>query len=148
MKKGFTLIELLVVVLIIGILASVALPQYRKAVLKARATEGVTLLRSIEKAEDIYFMANGQYTKDLDALDLDLPKFNCASSNLCQFYSAGGDFLWEITFGSTTSYTLYCAAKTEDTVPMQICASLGAYSHINGPRSYYALVRKSAGNTL
>ena len=37
MKKGFTLIELMVTVLIVGILASVALPQYRKAIERARS---------------------------------------------------------------------------------------------------------------
>ena len=73
MKKGFTLIVLLVVVLIIGILAAVALPQYTKAVEKSRATEAITLLGNLATAEQIYKMGQGVFTNDLTQLDLQLP---------------------------------------------------------------------------
>lgn len=81
-KKAFTLIELLVVVLIIGILAAVALPQYEKAVEQSRAAEAVALVRTIAQANDRYCMANGSYTSDLSALDIDLPGQTVTFANL------------------------------------------------------------------
>ena len=73
MKKGFTLIELLVVVLIIGILSAVALPQYTKAVEKSRATQAMTLVKSVADAQKIYYLANGKYTDKFEDLDIGIP---------------------------------------------------------------------------
>lgn len=56
--RGFTLIELLVVVLIIGILASVAVPQYTKAVEKSRAAGVIQKVKSLQNAVDMYLLAN------------------------------------------------------------------------------------------
>ena len=72
-KQAFTLIELLVVVLIIGILAAVALPQYQKAVEKSKATQALTLLKSVVQAQDAYHLANGDYAKSFDELAIDIP---------------------------------------------------------------------------
>ena len=74
-NAGFTLIELLVVVLIIGILAAVALPQYETAVEKTRMTEAMVLLHAIAKANQVFFLENGRYAgpTELDSLDITIP---------------------------------------------------------------------------
>ena len=88
--RAFTLIELLVVVLIIGILAAIALPQYQSAVDKAHGTRVLTLARSIQRAQELYYAEYGDYTNQYEELSIDLPVKE-KKSNLT-FVSTSGDY--------------------------------------------------------
>ena len=141
---GFTLIELLVVVLIIGILASVAMPQYEKAVIKSRAATAMAQVKAVGAAREVYYLANGEYGP-CDALDVDLPantrhiSYHCLGPDVANnqrkgqvygwvrgpndvrvgFLSERGNFDWN-------NRRLFCLATFDkNDITNQICQSLG-----------------------
>jgi prepilin-type N-terminal cleavage/methylation domain-containing protein len=71
-RRGFTLIELLIVVVIIGILASFAIPNFRNTKGKARAAGLKSDLRNLATAQEAYFYDNTVYTTNLPALNVSL----------------------------------------------------------------------------
>ncbi len=148
MKKecGFTLIELLVVVLIIGILAAVALPQYERAVEKSRAVEAFTLLSSLQKAMEVYTLANGSCASSLDELDIQIPEntyYNYVMSG-CGLFARHPTKNLFFEFHpniSTWKGSQFCSAPVSDDELNNLCKSLGpsVVDHVNANRNYYKL---------
>ncbi|MBQ3666839.1 MAG: prepilin-type N-terminal cleavage/methylation domain-containing protein [Elusimicrobiaceae bacterium] len=79
-KKGFTLIEMLVVVLIIAILATIGIPWYQRAIIRAEGMEIVSLLKMATVSYQHYVLMNGGYPTRPSQLDVPLPGF---TGNTC-----------------------------------------------------------------
>ncbi len=166
--RGFTLIELLVVVLIIGILAAVAVPQYQKAVDKSHVATIINTIKAIKDAQEVYYLANGQYAATFDDLDIELPAGELlpksTSSDVWykdgrryRFYihstegpqSVKGkpaglpdilDIEWYLDHNTTKEGPiLFCMSKNNDKRAENLCQALGGTTTSTGANKSYIL---------
>lgn len=95
------MLELLMVVIIIGILATLALPQYMSFIEKARAAEAISTMGAIRTAENLAKLENGTYTSDSTALSITFPTSG-NSTYWTYTVSGAGDTGFSVTATRTT----------------------------------------------
>ena len=114
-KSGFSLVELTIVVVILGVLATFAVPRFMSSVEKTKASEAFTYLSQIESAQARYNAENGRYTNRLNDLDisLDRPEFFSISGP----YSSNWETKWEMKLtrnGASSGYGRYTVVFDQD----------------------------------
>ena len=133
------------VVLIIGILAAIAVPQYQKAVLKARSSEALAQGKALFDAEKAYVLGNGVMSMDLDALDVTLPenfRWTCRDGYCIYSRLSSYGLAYEINnyFGRSRP-ALWCLAGSGKAQEKQICASQGEFHHTFNNNDYYLILK-------
>ena len=159
--RAFTLIELLIVVIIIGVLAAIALPQYQRAVMKSRFASLKPIAKAVKEAQEIYYDRNNHYAtpSELADLDIGIPAGAIALSD-----TQGHDYVQAsktslphnrytmyLTHSTNFAGNIYCEAFTGDTNAEQLCLSEGGTAGpTNGDYTLYLVnyINKYDGNYL
>ncbi|OGX41882.1 MAG: hypothetical protein A3G91_05855 [Omnitrophica WOR_2 bacterium RIFCSPLOWO2_12_FULL_50_9] len=124
-QSAFTLIELIFAIVIIGVLASLAIPRYTYTMEKMRLAEGLQILETLRSAQDAYRTETGTYANDPDLLDVEIN----APANFALPTVAAADTIATIVRLAPASYTLTIDAdgtiKCGGGSPANICAKIG-----------------------
>ena len=146
-KGGFTLLEVLVVVLIIGILTSIALPQYQKAVMKARFAKARQAAKAYIDMAYVYHDTYNAWPESFDELDVGrVGEVNTPRSSDCvtdkdifccvmkedEGYQSGGIGCATTDYAIGFSKHWYselevCEAKNDNATALAVCRGLGSY---------------------
>ena len=127
-EKGFTLIELIFAVIIVGVLASLAMPRFSDTIEKYRTAEAINILETLRNAQEVYKLENGVYTDTMDDLDVTIPasqNFNAPAllatgATFASIERNAGGYQYTLTIDADG--TVSCGG-TE--IPANICAKLG-----------------------
>lgn len=125
--KGFTLIELLVVVLIIGILAAIALPQYQLTVSKSKYTAMMNIINAVGQAQEEYYLVHNKYSKNCTDLSIEKPQNTSTYSLICDgsyasaYLLKGPDFI--------ASYVYYYHYSSSSNKQRTMCITYSANKH-------------------